>query len=399
LEVVTFLIGGGVDSVQFDRVQQRIVGHSAQFFSLPIDDVAACATAIRSANVDVLIYPEVGIDLTTYFLTFARLAPVQVVWFGHPDTTGVHSVDYYVTSDVEIPGAEHRYTEKLHRMRSLGTVFEDNFAQSAALQRDSPRTVLLIRARFTESVHLPKGAHLYVVQAPLNHLHFSFDDVLRLILLKDRLGYVIMLNNQQPHDHWKRKFFERWSSHSVELETRVLFVVPRSDEELSEVLLAAHVLLDPFPVTGEHFLVLLHALSIGLPVITMPSSVLGGRMALALYNRMDYGMHNSPGAAFGDVSVSVTDLLLEETAGSTVKPFTAPVRESSAALVVHDVHDYVTMALRLTHQPKLRAHHSVNLLDRRHLLFGHDQAVVLADWEDFIHSAVANSSTYVLNTV
>ena len=34
--------------------------------------------ALRNARLDVLVYPEVGIDPVTYYLSFARLAPVQV---------------------------------------------------------------------------------------------------------------------------------------------------------------------------------------------------------------------------------------------------------------------------------------------------------------------------------
>ena len=35
--------------------------------------------ALRNARLDVLVYPEVGIDPVTYYLSFARLAPVQVI--------------------------------------------------------------------------------------------------------------------------------------------------------------------------------------------------------------------------------------------------------------------------------------------------------------------------------
>jgi len=45
---------------------------------------------------------QVGHDPVTYFLAFARLAPAQVAWYGHPDTTGVAAVDYFVSSDVEV---------------------------------------------------------------------------------------------------------------------------------------------------------------------------------------------------------------------------------------------------------------------------------------------------------
>ena len=35
--------------------------------------------ALRNARLDVLVYPEIGIDPVTYYLSFARLAPVQVI--------------------------------------------------------------------------------------------------------------------------------------------------------------------------------------------------------------------------------------------------------------------------------------------------------------------------------
>jgi predicted O-linked N-acetylglucosamine transferase (SPINDLY family) len=174
----------------------------------------------------------------------------------------------------------------------------------------------------------------------------------------------------------------------------VLFVVPRTDQELSNVLSVAHVLLDPFPVSGSSLHVLLQALSIGLPVVTKPSSLLGGRLALGLYRLIDYGLHDSPGAAFssseaaGEGGGELSDLSSE-----------SAVRESVASLVVDSVHDYVTMALRLTHQPKLRSHHSLNLLNRRHLLFGENDATVLSDWQFFVRSALTNSTTYALRSM
>ena len=42
----------------------------------------------------------------------------QAVWWGHPDTSGVAAVDWYISShSAELPGAEKNYSEKLYRMR------------------------------------------------------------------------------------------------------------------------------------------------------------------------------------------------------------------------------------------------------------------------------------------
>ena len=57
-------------------------------------------SSIRHADLDILIYPEIGIDPVTYYLSFARLAPVQAVWYGHPDTTGVSTIQQSAVMDL-----------------------------------------------------------------------------------------------------------------------------------------------------------------------------------------------------------------------------------------------------------------------------------------------------------
>ena len=35
---------------------------------------------------------------TTYFLAFSRFALVQIVSWGHPETTGINTIDYFLSS-------------------------------------------------------------------------------------------------------------------------------------------------------------------------------------------------------------------------------------------------------------------------------------------------------------
>ena len=46
-------------------------------------------------------YPHPHRPLTFTHTFLASHLSHQVAWFGHPDTTGVASIDYFVTSDVE----------------------------------------------------------------------------------------------------------------------------------------------------------------------------------------------------------------------------------------------------------------------------------------------------------
>ena len=56
----------------------------------------------------------------SYALAFSRLAPVQCVTWGHPVTTGIPTLDYFISSDLlEADGAEDHYTERLVRLKTL----------------------------------------------------------------------------------------------------------------------------------------------------------------------------------------------------------------------------------------------------------------------------------------
>jgi hypothetical protein len=57
-------------------------------------------------GLDVLVYGDIGMDLSTYKYAMARLARVQINYMGHPTTSGMPAIDYYFTSDHFEPASE-----------------------------------------------------------------------------------------------------------------------------------------------------------------------------------------------------------------------------------------------------------------------------------------------------
>ena len=88
--------------------------------------VCAWRQAILSDAPHVLIYPEVGMDPISAQLAAQRLAPTQCNSWGHPDTSGFPTLDYYLSSDLMEPlnGQEH-YTERLIRLPNLSIYYEE----------------------------------------------------------------------------------------------------------------------------------------------------------------------------------------------------------------------------------------------------------------------------------
>lgn len=76
--------------------------------------------AIRRDDLHVLIFPEIGMDPMTAKLAALRLAPVQCSSWGHPNTSGYSTIDYFLSSDLmEPPDAAGHYSETLVRLPNL----------------------------------------------------------------------------------------------------------------------------------------------------------------------------------------------------------------------------------------------------------------------------------------
>jgi protein O-GlcNAc transferase len=103
-----------------DAETTRLAGLCDRFYG-DVQSAAAWREVVTGASPHVLLYPEVGIDPICGQLAAQRLAPVQCVAWGHPETTGMPTIDYFLSADLmEPPDGEAHYTEHLVRMPSLG---------------------------------------------------------------------------------------------------------------------------------------------------------------------------------------------------------------------------------------------------------------------------------------
>lgn len=97
------------------------VARGVEHYARRLIPVDALAREIRAARLDVLVYPDVGMDSRQHVLAAMRLAPRQLALYGHPVTTGLASIDGYVTAAAyEPPGAASHYRERLHCLPGLG---------------------------------------------------------------------------------------------------------------------------------------------------------------------------------------------------------------------------------------------------------------------------------------
>jgi predicted O-linked N-acetylglucosamine transferase (SPINDLY family) len=272
---------------------------------------------IAAAELDVLVYADVGMDPTTYFLAFARLAPVQCVTWGHPVTTGIPNMDDFLSADtLEPPGAEAHYSERLVRLDRLGIWY----ARPTVADRPADRA----------SLGLPEDATLYVCPQSLFKLHPDFDLAVAEILRRDRRGRLVLIEGLNRE--WGRLVRERLARTVPEVADRVLMLPRLGEDAFFNLLRVADIVLDSFHFGGGN--TTYEAFAIGMPIVTWPGPFMRGRVTLAAYRQMgvDGPIAETP-AAYVDLALALAnDPAARGQLGEQIRAASASLYEDDAAL-------------------------------------------------------------------
>ncbi|MCX7171615.1 MAG: tetratricopeptide repeat protein [Proteobacteria bacterium] len=231
--------------------------------------------AVAEAKLDVLFYPDIGMAASTYFLAYARLAPVQVVSWGHPDTTGLDTMDYFLSSSfIEPKDAEAHYTEKLICLNRIPCYYQPLLAPNR------------IPARVTQG--LPETGTLYGCPQSLFKFHPDFDAVLAAIAEGDPAGHIVLLEGANPV--WVELLRARWAKTFPILLDRVLFLPRMPLERFMAFMAHVDILLDPVHFGSGN--TLYEAMVYGTPLVTWAGQFMRGRIVAGAYQQM--GIADAP---------------------------------------------------------------------------------------------------------
>lgn len=117
-----------------------------QFVQIPsaTSEIEKAAKAVNDFQPDIILYPSLGMNIWTVCLANFRLAPVQVMGYGHPASAMSETIDYgFLSGFFEGPDYQAYCTEKLipfYGERGHITLHPDldSRLRSAELQADSP---------------------------------------------------------------------------------------------------------------------------------------------------------------------------------------------------------------------------------------------------------------------
>lgn len=228
---------------------------------------------IADARPDVLVYPEIGMDPMTLKLASLRLAPVQAASWGHPETTGLPTVDYFLSADrLEPEQAQANYSERLVRLPNLGC-----YLQSGLLDAVTPD---LAGWGIDPGVPLLVSPGSPFKYAPEHD--WVFPEIAR------RLGRCRILffthGTRALSDQLQTRLRAAFARHGLEFERYAAFVPWQEKGPFYGLLRRADVYLDTIGFSG--FNTALQAIRCGLPVVTLEGRFLRGRLASGILRHM-----------------------------------------------------------------------------------------------------------------
>ncbi len=233
-----------------------------------LDIPTRVADAVLADRLDVLVYPDVGMDTASYLLAGMRLAPVQCAGWGHPVTTGQGNMDYFLTcGEMEPPDAQAHYSERLVHLPGIGTRYARPEGMSGRTRGD---------------LGLPAAGHAYLCPQSLFKIHPGNDRLFARVLAADPEGTLVFFRD---HDepltgHYRARLFGVLGSQGIDGESRTIFL-PRMDHpDYLRVNALCDVMLDTLHWSGGN--TSLDAIAAGLPLVTLPGRFMRGRQSLAM---------------------------------------------------------------------------------------------------------------------
>lgn len=236
-------------------------------------EAAQWARLILDHRIDVLIYPEIGMDSTTVKLASMRLAPVQAASWGHPETTGLPTIDHYLSAeDLEPADAQKHYTEKLVALPRLGVCYEPMTV--------TPATLDLAALGLPQDQPLLLCPGMPFKYAPAQDRVWS--EIAR------RAPHARLVFFQKKDNDLGLQLAARLERHfkeaGLDFRQRVSILPLLDRDRFYGLMRRAHLFLDTIGFSG--FNTAMQAVECGLPIITREGEFMRGRLASGILRRM-----------------------------------------------------------------------------------------------------------------
>jgi predicted O-linked N-acetylglucosamine transferase (SPINDLY family) len=241
------------------------VAHYAQGVQRP----RAWLDAIAAFAPDVVVFLDVGMEALGQVLASYRLAPRQLVLWGHPLTSGHASIDEFVVGDaMEVPDPSTHYRERVRRLPGLGCCY---------------RAPGPVPAGASEPLE-PGCVHFLLAQMVLK-ITPPHDDLLARIARRLPQARFHVLASPRAHvrEALAARMKRAFDARGVDFERHVRLLPPRDEAGFFALAATMDVNLDTLGWSGG--VSTLDLLAFDLPTLTVETPTLRGRQSAAMLLR------------------------------------------------------------------------------------------------------------------
>ncbi|MDZ7964432.1 MAG: tetratricopeptide repeat protein [Nostoc sp. DedSLP03] len=283
---------------------------------------------ITQDKLHILIFPEFGMDPMTIKLGCLRLAPIQMTSWGHPETSGLPTIDYYLSSELMEPeNAQEHYTEKLVRLPNLSIHYMPLAIQPEKIKKPD--------------IGLKEDDIFFWCCQSLYKYLPNHDDVFPLIAKELENSKFVFIKNssEETTEVFRQRLNHAFAALGLDYQNHCLFLSALNNRKFAGTTALADIFLDSIGWSGCNST--LESIAHNIPVVTLPGELMRSRHSLAILQMMG----------------------IEETIASNKS-------------------EYVQIAIRLGKDAKYRQYISQQVAENKHKLYG-DLKPVRA-LEDFI---------------
>ena len=225
--------------------------------------------ALRAFDPDLALFSGIGTHRFVQALASVRQAPVQAAIWSHPCTTGMRTIDYFLSADACEPvDAQAHYTESLIRLPRLGAYLDPPETPPAHAPRDDAD----VRMLCTQSA---------------DKLHPAHDDLFARILVGASAARLDILCSKPQFvaDELAARMRTAFQVRGVDFDARCRVLGGQPLDVYRGFLARADLCLDSLDFSGG--LTSLDALWHEVPIVTLPGALMRGRQTYGMLKLLD----------------------------------------------------------------------------------------------------------------
>ncbi len=256
-----------------DDVTDLFCYYSEHFYHIP-NHLEMTIKQIIADKIDIIVFLEIGMSPLIIQLAGLQLAPIQCAAWGHPVTTGLPTINYYISAEYLEPiHPKNHYCEQLITLPNLGIYY----------QKPSLPNPLKSRDRFglkTESI-------IYLSCQSLFKYLPQYDKIFGAIATQVKKAQFIFLShwNSAITEQFKQRLNLAFAKFGLNFEDYCV-ILPRLDkQDYLQLHLLSDISLDTFKFTG--FLTSLDAIACNLPIVTCEGQLMRSRQTAGILKRIN----------------------------------------------------------------------------------------------------------------